>query len=99
MKKVFPIPSRLEFNDDDTPSCQVPLFQDTTAKLLALSRPLAEKVPEADALWTSLQNDHIYNDKAQVFQWRKSVIRTAFLESISAMVHCFYPFPFIYTCI
>ena len=90
IKAAFPISSRIL--DSATPS--VPLFQlgapndsqQQPQKQLHLNESFAAHDQELLDFWKILADTHIYNDASLMFQWRRSMVRTAFLESISNLV-------------
>lgn len=90
IKAAFPISSSIL--DSATPS--VPLFQlnapnnshQQPQKQLHLNENFATHDQELLDFWKILADTHIYNDASLMFQWRRSMVRTAFLESISNLV-------------
>lgn len=92
---AFTIPSAIP--DSKIPF--IPLFQNSDLdnleeqkslqrkqKVLQLNKEFAAHDQDLLDFWKLVADTHIYNDPTLMFQWRRSMIRTAFLESISNMV-------------
>jgi hypothetical protein len=78
-KKYWPIQKEII----DNPGSDIPLLEKTGPKELLKFTPKFAK-GNFHEIFMKCQNDTIYTEES--FRWRKSMIRTAFLESISVRI-------------